>query len=311
VKLNAREALLLLAPVAALSVLAWRFTPKSPDAQGNDFTVQIDSIRVEQATPREVYEGYDRHVIVDYHMPDATEVHGMHLAATEILGPASTELLRNENGSLRRLNVSTDNIRRTISGPQTMIYALRLSKIPVSAGELTLKSTIPGRRYVYRTAAGLTKTVASGPKTISVVVRKEGEHVRVPTVSRYRPFRIKTLTVEKVNAANRMTNEDTLIRLVVEKTSDGINDFGAKCQTRGARLVDARGNEYSAWPANSYKYVVQESVRGVEANSPVSIREYRFPLGAVPKSAGRVTFKTEVSYDDGWPLPVEVVVRKN
>jgi hypothetical protein len=277
----------------------------------------VDSIEVEPASPREVYEGYERRVIINYRSPAAPEARGMKLLGGETGGPMSAELLHRKNGFLRKLNLQrSEGQTSTWSGAKNIIHTLRLSHIPASAGEITLRCTVPGPRYYYRTAAGATTFITPKLKTIMVVVRKADEKIQVPRVSKYRPFVLKSLATQRRDPAKSMDENDYEVKVVLESTAADA-DFHRGWRFLRPRLIDGWGREHrfttrlksGDWARISEMSPIEG---GLEADKPnTCTRWFRFPLRLVPKSAGRVTFKTEASYNDGWPMPIEVVVRKN
>lgn len=71
-KLCLREVLLLLLPVLGLVIFAWKQqTPWVAEqvAPQDGFKIEIEEVKAEPATPREVYEGYDTRVSVRFKAP--------------------------------------------------------------------------------------------------------------------------------------------------------------------------------------------------------------------------------------------------
>ena len=310
-----REAALLLLPVAALTAYGlWMSKPnvsKRPPSRPNNrlgFTVQ--SIEVVPATPRDVYEGYDTVVKVKYNWPSPPKLPNAIVGAksNDCLVPWLTYKARNK---AQRVKTEKDAIRRMVFvGSNRVEFRMNLSKVPMKYGELTLKSAIWDNWLYNVTGAGgkVTVKVLTAPSIpISVVVRKAGERVAPPEVSKRRPFIIKSIAHDSFlsfRGGNGKTIKITFENL--QPTKD------ARWYFANPHLVDARGKEYIyairpgatgfSWAQMSYP-----ADHLVDQRFPV--RWFSFPLDLIPKSAGKITFKTEVSLDDCWPLPISYVVR--
>jgi hypothetical protein len=270
-----------------------RKTPEEP------YRVVLDSVKVEDATPREVYDGFDKRVVVAFRsLPERVST-PQNPRTLQYIAPGPSALQFSEPNA-RSLSDKDENLRVTSDG-KVAVFALRLRDLPAENGSVTLNSQLRGTSYAQW---GTGAMIAPTPAPLSVVVRKEGEVIKTPIVSKQQPFRLKSLKMETVEKANRTLGEDTRIHLVLEKLDSDIED--KKCVAYNARLEDEKGNNLSK---GSELINFREVKHDSPANSATIEREFLFAKRFIPEYAGKVIFKTEVSYDDGWPLLVETVVR--
>lgn len=297
-----REAALMTLPCVALAALAWWTRDKNLHTENFEFKLQ--SVEVVPVTPLDVYKGFDTVVKVRWRFPNPPELSGVKATNTNyvLLNERLTYKSRKASGKAQNLELTkVFNIESSYSanGDNDSLFRLRLAKQPAKYGELTLRATMTGAFYEG------TRRVVIPPRALAIVVRKNKEIIRVPQVSRYRFFRIKTITVQppEKNPPRK------LIKVTFENLQPGDTD---NLHFLRPRLVDARGKEYE----HSIK-VGKQYVSWVQMSEPADhlvdkrnlVRWFSFPLNLIPKSAGKLTFKTEVSLNDGWPLPVSYVVR--
>lgn len=311
-----REAALLLLPVAALAAYGlWTRDNNSTIRQHSrptgryEFTLQ--SVEVAPATPRDVYEGFDTLVMVKYVYPSAPKLANSTPSAISIPNLIDPRLIYRDGDKFQRVGAAQNGKPKGMSYDfDKAIFRLRLLKIPAKYGALTFKSGITGGHYLNVTGANGKLTV-SALRTpilpISVVVRKAGEVVETPQVSKHRPFKVKTIGFDALRSQRR--DGTKTIEVVIENLEPTDKD---SWRFLHPRLVDARGREYEY----SIK-VGKQYVSWVQMLTPADhlvdkqdlVRWFSFPLNLIPKSAGKITFKTEISLDDCWPLPISYVVR--
>jgi hypothetical protein len=301
-----RELALLLLPVVALGAFGLWMRGKNVSAKKFEFTLQ--SVEVVPATPRDVYEGFDTLVKVKYDFPPAPKLPNAEPAAKPS-GIDEPKLFYKTRGKVQRVQLlPTDIAVMNFAGEDRAEIRLRLRTVPTKYGELTLKSAARGSFWYNVRGTGTEKDLKVPPRSFSIVVRRAGERVTMPQVSKYRPFRIKTISRDRTEKWPAPL-ERKLIKVTIENFQPTDNE---RWRFLRSRLIDSRGKEYKS----SIK-VGTQYVSWVQISEPADhlvdkhnlVRWFSFPLDLIPKSAGKITFKTEVSLNDSWPLPISYVVR--
>jgi hypothetical protein len=163
-----------------------------------------------------------------------------------------------------------------------------------------------------------------------VTARKDGEPAPEPRVSRARSISLISTEVTPLSPllAERVThfsNANSQIEVKLQKQTTGQEQAQPlKWKIIDPHLVDDRGKKYFTWRAKS-SIPLEPSVmldQAFELNGPIynSTRAsnedaiYTFngyySVASIPINAGQLTFKTQISVNDEWPLPVSVAVRE-
>lgn len=314
-KWKSREVALLVLP--ALALVAFGFVmQREPRLVGRsetgNFSLTIDEIKQEPATPLEVFKGYDTRVTVKYTMSKAPQIANAKLVGSSAFGNLNARLIQRKDGAERVLRLPGVSAV-LLSGLEDTTFLFRLSKVPLSDGELTFKTSVCGG-YVYNKSSGGIKSLYTTPVPVEIVVRKAGETVQIPVVSKYCPLKQEEMKVEAVASAQSVVGENTRVTATVRCLEEPpIEGFKDKCVFSKPRLVDANGKEYMSFNNKMIGKNMAQIVIGWPGdggNEKTCHRWFGLPVQLIPKSGGRVTFKTEVSINDGWPLPLSVVVRE-
>jgi hypothetical protein len=322
VKIKAREVLLLLAPVVALSVMAWSFSPRASSTQSGNHALKVDSIKMERATPREVYEGYDTRLLVQFKAPPLSGKPGQGQSSLGFVHVEGAHFALSRNGSWKPVfsaggTAGSKRIQyvETVNNRQ-LIYRLRMHDLTTTKEHPFLRGNLTGD--IWFTSPVGTRRIRTKPSPISVKVRGANQKVRLIPTSRWRPFRFVSSEVTRVSHQEARDFEDTRLRLLFEKTVDksvvSHNDFITRCKWIDARLEDANGVRLK-WRPGSGGRMGRSNPTALKYDQNTEKGTYAFDVGitmwrVLPKT-GSVIFKGALSYNDGWPLPVEVVVRKS
>lgn len=304
-RLRAGEWALLLLPCVALGGFAWWQKERKPPSP-EDYAPKIEQIEVLPATPLQVYQGFDTRVIVRMKrsrfvlpMPQATPVG---FSSVVIKSPAFV--------NARGLNVSVnciETIETASSKVDEKTFAMKLARVPSEIGEVRFTSVV----WQWYNFKHYKQDVAqkSVLVPVSVVVRRQGETVRLPTkVTRYRPFALTDLKVSIPRMTDLSGQSDTEASFVLRAANSAtVLPFDA-ARIFDTRLEAEQGAAYQQYD-KKYQQFIHEFGRGTVGSNDDLRRVFQFPLKQIPKSAGRVTLKALVSVDDCWPLPISVVVR--
>lgn len=306
---------LLLAPCLALAGWAWWMQTR-PKPTAEDFKPRIEKVEVTTPTPLQVWKGYDTQVI-------------LHLAYSR-LNPPTPPGTASESREIRIPPVIVvDGRGQTLRPPQldymrspderesqhgiTATYALKLASIPVERGKLTLKATC-FQRMIYHASLPNGGVINSGQSpaitvSVSVPLRRTGEVVKVPSVSKARSFVVEDLRATKAeDTPYPEYKPDTEVSFAVLRLADNTYLTRHQVEVLGLRLETDRGtisgDTYTKGgkPINSYEH---RAFSG--KHHPVLA--YYVSVARIPKSSGRVTFRAEISVDDCWPVPISIVVR--
>jgi hypothetical protein len=322
-KICSREAALLILPLIILVPVVFR-NLGSPSLQNatvtpqSGYVAQVKSVNVEPATAREVYGGYDTRVTIIYKYPRLPGTtwwsKPQDPSDMTVLGGGALRLTAQTNGheSMLKDPKRFSTVTKLSQAGGELVCILRLRDIPAAAKQLTLHAQILGVSSRVKNAAGKVGFLTTLPVNVAVVVRRAGERIELPAVSKEQPLRLKAVSVGKPKSPSN-PGDDTVVTLAIGTTDPSFAEaeFRSKCGFYNWRLVDASGKEYKETWRHGAKMAEILTRSSYDKEEGKHTFTFTFPLKSIPASAGRVTFKTEVSYNDGWPLPVEVVVRKS
>ena len=341
-RIKAKELLLFLVPMLMVGVgfmLRGREAPQPlPVAtQPAPFSLTVKDVRFESVTPREVAQGFDTRVAVL--MEPSGKLPSNSSYRWQYLRPRfeDAHLIYQRDGKPRRFQMADGSaavqVEPQFDDPQgTVRFMLPLSQVPASDSAVTLKAKItsvdahgtvitpPGQKVNAVTVTRIPATV------FSFVVRKPGEQVQTPIVSRECPLALDQVTVTDKSSplfAAATMGADTLVHLTVKYDTPSwlgrpprpVWKFGKPY------LVDEKGRRYSTfrWPGvgggKSYSAGINYggmSWSGTAGNYAADGKystSYWLPLASVPKSAGKLTLKSQISVNEMWPLSISVVVR--
>lgn len=302
-------------PCVALAIMGWSLRDRrgvSLEKPSNRFELSIDEVKVEPATPLEVSQGYDTRVVVVTSSPRVTPYAARNMRPSRIAfsTPLKTRLTYKKNGVEHLLQKSDDVLTDALRGDEN-IFKLRLSRVPLRLGELTLKTAF-ARHYYYATAKRKEIGFYTRPASVAVVVRKVGEAVGMPMISRRCLLRLKDVKVKKIA---RSSQADMRVSITMESL-DGTNISGmdGKCRLLNPRLVDEHGKEVRAKKNSPLMIGLRVPIQEfywTSTDERISLRSFGFSAKAIPANIPKVIFKAEASVNDCWPLPISIVVRDN
>lgn len=276
--------------------------------------------KVVPVNPREVFEGFDTKVVLQartvgkLEAPDETPY-----ASTEIT-VKNVRLVCKINGKEKVVRDESRlpdlHIRYMIGQGTSTLLLFKLAPLPAAWGETTLKFDVLGWRRYLDTNVPDAKT-ASVP--LSLVVRKQGQKITTPVVTKYRPF---TLHDVGVNDNPRLkTKGNTIVTVRVKYQAEQEEEIrGAAPWAMATYIQDEHGKKYSKFKLAGFPQPEelypnwQGPYTSTDVNDCMFVKytdscAFEIPLWQIPKSAGKLTFHTFVSMGDCWPLPVSVVIR--
>jgi hypothetical protein len=159
---------------------------------------------------------------------------------------------------------------------------------------------------------------------ILIPVRKAGEPASIPQVSHARSIALVSANVIRVatpaSIQNGQSGIDTRVEIYVRGTETNLRkQQKQKWKSFNTCLVDESGKIYRTWQQpfgrlNSLVFLLQDPNSGLQQDSSASEGVCKFQTDFsqffIPASAGEITFRTQISFNDEWPVPVSVVVRK-
>lgn len=318
-RMKAGESALLVVPVVGLAGFAWwqgRQTPKYPSSD-DPTAPTILKAELEPVTPRDVYEGWDTRFTLVAKVPPNT---GVDRNATDAFAQADlmNETLRYHRNGREVVMPTTSRklfLRRLSNGESTTtILLMKLRDLPSSDSAVTLHAQAIAHYFGKVTTNGVTRNVdaESKPIPLSIVVRKPNQRVTLPVVSHHRPFALDSITVEAETSTDGTPQiiADTTVKVVLSASDTAKPHFTPLFHN--VRLTDERGRTHQNFFSPNTKRPVSVMWSSTSTKDSPDERHHqwiRLPVGFLPKSAGRLTFRADVSVDDCWPLPISVVVR--
>jgi hypothetical protein len=327
-KIKLREVLLLIVPIMVLTPLFWRWEIgtwlpvwRTAPVQ-NGYEVEIKSVKTQAPTPREVYEGFDTRVVVEFNNPQFSHKTGWKYYGTGVSYLTNERLIEKNQSGWKKLYTKPP-FKRGVKRSQPerivyvesfksekVIYKLRLHDFPTTQGELFLRGELESSVW-FEMPLGQ-KRLISNLQPVSVKVRDANQKVQLKPTTMWRPFRFYKGEVKRVSHQEAVGGEDTLIDVFIEQTVDkneaSYGDFWAKCKWVDPHLENEKRQRLSMRPGPGGVFRLNPT----KVSGPKNI--YKFPMcvtlwRVLPKT-GKVIFKGALSYNDGWPLPVEIVVRE-
>jgi hypothetical protein len=326
-RISLKEVLLLILPtLILLSASFWWQKREQRDAvkESGPFRLEVAKVEKVTLTPAEVAEGYDTKFLVTfaYWGKGSSLVHLDRSWAAESVSVLKTNLLERNEKKWRPVSAEVFPAVRTegyymspeIGKMQTALL-LPLSKLPNK--DLQVQFFLNGH-------SGLPSSPILST-TLSVPVRKAGEAAPIPQVSRECSLLFQSVRVDHLRPVTQLSTRG---KLGVDRTVE----FEVKTQRRTSRrqypnnnwktfnacIVDEKGKIYRKWlgsdkygplPQAHFIDFIRSQINPAQ-ESDVYRFEYSFSTAFIPASAGRLTFKAQVSENGEWPLPLSVVVRE-
>lgn len=316
-RLRAGEWALLLLPCVALGGFAWWQKGRKPLKTSDLLSPIVEQAQLVPVSPRDVYDGYDTKFVLKAKPPPAFPAYvavSSNFSQTDLTG---TTLHFRQNG--RDIVLPTSNrklFQRTLSNGDstTTTLRMRLRDLPTSSAATVLRGKVVTTHFAQITTNGVTRNVnrTSRVVPISVVVRPANQRVKLPEVSRFRPFvleSIKAKTGDIFDGAGQII-ADTTVNVIFRFTDSAHSDVVPFLDN--VRVTDEHGKKYQSFVTSVTRVPASIMWSGISAQDSTDGKcgqQLSFPIGFIPKSAGQVTFRAEVSVDDCWPLPISIVVR--
>ena len=266
---------------------ARRDAPRAPEK----FGVLLDEVKLVPATPRDVARGYDTVV----------------LAKARMVGPATmdfsdsktrnhqiwfeTAVVDSKGRAVQPVDnagFATHDIKPRYYAQQTS-FPLKLSKVPSAAGPVFFQVQARGEIWNASVTKPLNEAVSPTKK---LQVRRAGETVKPPKVSKYRPF--KVLGFQIIPEAGTANCSLVIFAELFEPLQ--------RVEGRGQISID------NARIIADVKTIAANSGHGyTPGNNPIDITKNL----TLPAQCRHAVFKGDLSINDCWPLPIEVELRKD
>ena len=312
-----RELLLLLVPVLALAGFGAYFVLHPSASPNGEWVIVVDDVKVEPATSREVALGYDTRVV--FHAKETgnapTRKTGV-MISTEL---APIYLWAKRKG--QRVNLSKNvpaaqrlNLQSTLDfnyeNGTRVVIPMKLADVPIAVGAVDLETGLEVKRR-WDDASGIHEfEVQSSP--VVVTVRRAGEKIKKPIVSKYRPFVLKKFAIDNKHPYFYSGPGDRVV-LEVQYGEDTTNrNPQPSLRSEEISLIDAKGRKYQ-WlkqPSGAMLNAANLMVPIEEHKDGVYRLFFNVATSQIPASAGKLTLHTRVSMDDCWPLDLSLVVRE-
>jgi hypothetical protein len=288
----------------------------------------VQKVERQNLTPFEVGLGHDTKFVVTYgykSLPQGSN-------RIQYVVPKGNATL-GEEGALSEASNTTGKVTRRIAFRKSReaaiehAYLLALANVPPSNHQLVLKDTVmaqfkvagispaqfpPGSKYLTHSPLGRDFWVDGPSSPVSFIARKAGDVVKVPRVSKAIPLRY--IKQDKVDAVMRRfkllkpgEGIPSVYRIKVAYTPPVRARWKKPRWKSSAVFADETGREY---PDLHDRYIRENLSYGTDSKQP-HIYELDINVSPknVPRSAKRVSLKVNISVDDCWPLPVEVVIQ--
>ena len=333
--------LLMLIPVFVLLGIGWmqrdnRINFKPPRRTEGPLKIAVTDTKFEELKPREVAEGFDTKLTLTLDLEGQLPAKGAPFG----LSPYVRNVRLVETGAKPRITklnddnvwvLEDDKFTVPLDGkphvkigklPQRLTFLLSLSKMNQSARPLELRASISSLLQAQFKRGGNIIHTAVGSLPFlyfSQVVRQPNQVVQLPKVSKRTDLTLGEPTFSSYPARGLNPGTDGFTTSVTVPMFWKGNSFKSSSTNPQIHvgipyIEDARGKKY-----RNFKYGKSQSFRfnyggiGSSSNGGNVIEtstSYSFPANAIPYKAGQLTFKTQISGNDEWPVPVSVVVRR-
>lgn len=316
-KVSPGDGMLLLLPCAALAGFGWWSMVRDSRRPPNDaprYAPIVEKVSLLPVTPRDVFLGYDTRAEIRVRPSGDTPppLRGTTPEPNEV--SIMTAGLEAKRGSRRKelpLTTFGGGGHEWVEDGQTVgSFAFRLRDVPRDAGQVSLLAKVEERQRFTRMIGGMSSGEYKVLKVVRVpvVLRRDGQTVRVPQVSRYRPFRLESASCQHFPVgAGPLGDVRVTLRFAL---LPGATAPRGRMRLDELELTDARGRKHTQAPALGGG---TQMIPGGYSNGPVTgnalVVTSTFPIAQIPRSAGRLTLKGYASLDDCWPLAVSVEVR--
>jgi hypothetical protein len=287
-----KEMFWMLLPCLLILGLGWYFT-RSREATSK-LRVRIDEIKLVPATPRDVAQGYDSVVLIEATMqaPSGVELGYISRSGQYSSIKYQVQIVNSTGRFVQSIDDAghLDRDEKPHLWNEQITSPFKLSQIPVSRGALFLRVQARGEVYSSAKDKYLHRAHSDWQK---LQVRAPNQQIKTPVVTKARPF--KLIGLESKAPASAGTNYDLTfyvelfeplqqvpgrVRVSLDKSQIIID---------GKPIADGSGTAYSP------------------SLNPMDIQKHF----ALPPKCRNAKFKSELSINECWPLPVEVELRKN
>jgi hypothetical protein len=309
----------------------WGIPPGTQPAQG-----YVKNVEVLPPTPLDVARGYDTRVRITYGIFKGRDWPA-DVIMTEVRDIPDSLQLKVEQGneSLPQVVRPYNRYDEEISNEQhTTTYVMALADIPQSAGEVRLSGGMHAvfackgkassinklERFAkvnfYRQPGVLAAANVIGESgTTSVLLRRRGERTEVPPVDKTSPLSVRRAKAF-MSYDHQSWNSTTVEGFVNVMWKPGWLEKRRpmRWQSFDSHVVDETGRVYRSfrtWDTKELKQIGEYNST-TDTYSDYWGYSFRFdlPITEVPLEAGKLTFKTKISVNDSWPLPISMVVRQ-
>jgi hypothetical protein len=310
-KLNPREWLLIIVPLLMMTAaLVWQIKPDVAKNIQNSLQppsiFYVESISFAPLAPSEVADGYDKkvEVVLNHKGPQPVWWNKQNGAAG---GYNKGDKLVLRGDSKQRSQHCPPTVQAPFydSKRQRYVasYLLDLTRLAPSQDDIVLHANL---------AVGMKEpTPAVSPVVpIRFVVRRGGQIVKTPHVSRKPGLVVERVLVQSIPPAERgNAGCDTLVRVVFKRKPDDYISQNASTNAGYVLLTDETGRELST---NAVGPSLEDAFERSYARIPTTrlderyFCDYRF---AFPKNKPqRITMKNKVSLRGAWPLEYSATV---
>jgi hypothetical protein len=308
-----KTAVLLMGPVLLLGGIGFYLGRKSPNPMPDEqepLRVKLDSFKLEPITPREAEMGFDTKAVARYRQTGSPPVPPNYQNTGGDAGHRNARLLLSDKTVLVP-DRSKDTKRfwaRTIVGEDIQsVFLMRLRDLKPGQ-EVQLQSEFETTAaYNINNAAGkaIRRTAFSAKTTARLRVRRAGEKVVLPRVSRYCPIELQK--AELVSAKYPTPGNDLQLNLRYRYLGTSVRRPSVEVEYPYA--IETNGKKsfricHSDIPGQAARPPMRFSQGDEHADS-----EAHFYLASdlLPQSKG-CFIETKVSFDDCWPLRIRVPV---
>lgn len=311
-RIKARELALMLLPVLALAGMGWWLAYGRSNSSG-EFRLVVDEAKLKLATPRESFLGFDSKIVVRCHtigeipvIPNARYAGSQWRCVDQLLIRRGGKEFPLQYPRGARGHHRTHYSPSLKDGTGTEIK-MSLSTLPQTSDEIIVRGYVQANLfYVVQQRGGAKRNqqIDTRADQFSVTIRKANQTFTPAPVSRYCPLTLLSARIDNSIAVAANGNDTGVV--VIIQCQEKMQDT-PRVSFLKPTLVDETGKHYTNfknaggsinewYPIDAYK-------------NGIIKRNFEFPLGQVPQSAGAVRFETFVSVNDCWPLKISVPVR--
>lgn len=301
-----KELFWMLAPCAFLVLMAlWlRGRPGATLLLNEPFSVLVEKVEKEALNAREVSDGWDTKLKItlthkgptpqwwgqpvdDSGFNDGVRLFYDHKGKQSAVKAQQPTNLYSEDFLLWRPVWDQENQRYIAR------LLLPLAKVPLRPGSVKVQARIVFEKN---------NTPLCPPGRLETIVRRPGEVVRVPTISKDSHLGIEKFIIEDVPPAQLKAEgytADTRIEWKVRYYDTGENTtYSAGVEVQ---LYDAHGATYSP------NYAGGEGGLSPQQSTTSAVAD--FDVKSIPRSAGALTLRGHIGIGSYWPLKVEIPIR--